>query len=432
MTVLSMTELESGLSIGSVSVVSLLLVFVPVLVVSWLVTTVATPLVRHAAVAAGVVDRPDAARKLHTKPTAYLGGVAVIAGVLAGVITSYFISPSLPLEYRPVPFAIVIGMIAITFTGLGDDIWGWDPRLKVAGQLVAAAAMAISSVGTSVVEGFFDSLFGIGEIVVPIPTPWGEMTLDVTYWVGTLTIAFFVMGACNAANLIDGLDGLLSGVTGITVIGLLFISVMMAVALTPADIEQIMVEMPSDDLGLKGLDGITLSGARIALGLAVLGAVLGFLPFNWNPATIFLGDTGSLLLGYLTISLILMLGEQGQTYLVVCGLIVFGLPILDTMIAILRRKLRGIPMSVPDANHLHHVIKRRVGTVKRATGTMYLLASILAAVGVLLAWLIIDGHLRGFVSYIVAFIIFGGASGITVIRVQRSKKRAVNPVDAEV
>jgi UDP-GlcNAc:undecaprenyl-phosphate GlcNAc-1-phosphate transferase len=297
---------------------------------------------------------------------------------------------------------------------------------------VAAAAMAISSVGTSVVEGFFDSLFGVGEIVVPIPTPWGEMTLDVTYWVGTLTIAFFVMGACNAANLIDGLDGLLSGVTGITVIGLLCISVMMAVALTPADIEQIMVEMPSDDLGLKGLDGITLSGARIALGLAVLGAVLGFLPFNWNPATIFLGDTGSLLLGYLTISLILMLGEQGQTYLVVCGLIVFGLPILDTMIAILRRKLRGIPMSVPDANHLHHVIKRRVGTVKRATGTMYLLASILAAVGVLLAWLIIDGHLRGFVSYIVAFIIFGGASGITVIRVQRSKKRAVNRVDAEV
>ena len=111
---------------------------------------------------------------------------------------------------------------------------------------------------------------------VPVPTPWGEMPLDITYWAGTFTIAAIVMGACNAANLIDGLDGLLSGEVGITVIGLLIISIMMAVALSPAAVEQIMTEMPSDDLGLKGLDGVTLSGARIALGLAVLGAVLGY------------------------------------------------------------------------------------------------------------------------------------------------------------
>ena len=105
-------------------------------------------------------------------------------------------------------------------------------------------------------------------------------------------------------------------------------------------------------------------GKSWRLGLSVLGAVLGFLIYNFNPATIFLGDAGSLLLGYLCIVMVLMLGERGQTYFVIAGLIVFALPILDTLLAIIRRKLAGKAISDPDSNHIHHIINRKFQNVK--------------------------------------------------------------------
>ena len=114
-----------------------------------------------------------------------------------------------------------------------------------------------------------------------------------------------------------------------------------------------------------------LAGSRLVLALALLGAVLGFLPFNFNPAVIFLGDAGSLLLGYVCAVLILSLGEEGQTHYVIAGLIIFALPIMDTVLAILRRKLAGVPMSVADRNHIHHILLRSFGSVKKAVLVLY-------------------------------------------------------------
>ena len=112
-----------------------------------------------------------------------------------------------------------------------------------------------------------------------------------------------------------------------------------------------------------------MAGARIVLCMALLGAVLGFLPHNFKPASIFLGDCGSLLLGYMCVVIILMLGEHGQTHLVFAGLIVFAVPIIDTTLAIIRRKLAGTPMSAGDDQHLHHQLKRAAG--RRAAGGVH-------------------------------------------------------------
>src|SRR5688572_31995167 len=137
-----------------------------------------------------------------------------------------------------------------------------------------------------------------------------------------------------------------------------------------------------------------LSGARIVLCVALIGAVLGVLPYNFKPATIFLGDSGSLLLGYMCIVIILMLGEHGHTHLVFAGLIVFSVPIIDTTLAIIRRKLAGTPMSAADDQHLHHQLKRALGGVRRAVLTLYGISFLFAVIGVTLAALVIKTNLR--------------------------------------
>jgi hypothetical protein len=111
-----------------------------VFIVAFVVTLVATPFVRHLAIAMEIVDKPNEARKQHKFPIAYLGGFAVFLGVMAGIAYSYTIQSGPAATFAPIPVSIVIGIVAITFTGLADDVWGWDPRLKIAGQLVAAAA----------------------------------------------------------------------------------------------------------------------------------------------------------------------------------------------------------------------------------------------------------------------------------------------------
>ena len=109
------------------------------------------------------------------------------------------------------------------------------------------------------------------------------------------------------------------------------------------------------------------------MSFALLGAVLGFLPYNFNPAVIFLGDAGSMLLGYICAVLILTMGAEGNTQLVIAGLIVFAFPIMDTLLAILRRKLSGLPMSAADNNHIHHMVLRSTGSVPKSVLYLYLI-----------------------------------------------------------
>ncbi len=357
--------------------------YLAVLVVAFLVTVVTIPLLRKLAVDNGIVDRPDH-RKMHRMPIAYLGGVGVYLGMMAGIFTSYLgvewpqivgfhVTRFVSITGHPdlVPPWILLGLTIIMFIGLYDDVVGISPRVKVGGQLLAAAALAYGDVGVKVAEGVLSPTLGallnhrdltwVFNLPMDIPLIGGTVELDLIYWTGTAVIAIFVLGACNAANLIDGLDGLLSGVTAIACLGLLAIAIMLVF----------------EDAGPR-------DSQRIVLCLAVLGACLGFLPHNFNPATIFLGDCGSLLLGFSTIVIILTLGDNGRTDLVIAGLVIYAIPILDTMLAIVRRKLAGKKMSDPDSNHLHHMLKRALG-VKGAVFSLYGLGLAFALIGVLLA-----------------------------------------------
>ncbi|MHC5002616.1 MAG: glycosyltransferase family 4 protein, partial [Planctomycetota bacterium] len=322
---------------AAASAMDLLNSYSPLFVAAFVVTLLATPLVRSAATSMGLVDRPDLERKNHDQPVPYLGGVAVFLGLMAAIVLSLFVNDDVTFAYARVPFAVILGMVVILVTGLADDVHGWDPRLKIAGQLVAAAALAINDVGVKVAEGLLSRVIPPESVLITID---GSVVLGaehVYYWVGTALIAVFVLGGCNSANLLDGLDGLLSGVVTIVVLGLLAISLLMIS--DPATIN-------------AGPD--SLAGVRIVMCVALLGAVLGFLPYNFRPANIFLGDSGSLLIGYTCAVIILMLGEHGQTHLVFAGLIAFSVPIMDTTLAIIRRRLAGTSMSSADDQHLHH------------------------------------------------------------------------------
>lgn len=388
----------------SFTAMELLNSYAHIFIVAFAVTLLFTPVVRRIAVSAGVIDHPDDPRKVHAYPVAYLGGVAVFLGLIAALAVSYM---AVGVEMvRPVPIAVIIGMVAITATGLADDIWGWDPRLKIAGQLVAAAALAIEDVGVRVADGLLTPLLGAPNETLFMLGDVAVANGSLYYWVGTAIIAIFVLGGCNAANLIDGLDGLLSGVLAIVAVGLLCIALFMAVK-SPGTVSSV------ED---------TLIGSRIVLCLALLGAVLGFLPHNFNPATIFLGDCGSLLLGYMSVVIILMFGEQGQTHLVFAGLIIFSLPIMDTMLAIIRRVMAGTSLSTADNHHLHHQLKRAVGGVGKAVVAMYGISLLFAVLGVSLAALVMFTELRIRVIYAIAFVLF---SSIGVIAVKEARRQQI-------
>jgi len=399
------------------SITSLLKLYLPILIVSFLVAVVLTPCVRWVAREAGIVDHPDEARKLHKKPIAYLGGFAILFAILVGIGMSYAGFIEQPMMMRQVPGVIVFGMVAVVLTGFIDDVWGSWSRHKIAGQLVAAAALAQQGIGTKVAMGFLNGMGvprNISEFAfldyfewIPFLSALVADPITPAYIIGVIIVTMFVLGACNAANFIDGLDGLLSGVTAITVIGIMVISLIVINAITPEKLLLLEQSMPVDSLGMQGLDGVTYMGANIVLCMAVLGAVLGFLVYNFNPASIFLGDTGSLLLGYICIVMVLLLGENGQTHLVIAGMIVFALPIIDTALAITRRKMAGIPISEPDANHIHHIFKRKYGSVKKAVLTLYGLSALFAIVGVSLAWIQVTGQVGAWIIYVIAGLIFG-------------------------
>ncbi len=390
--------------------------YIMVFAVAFLVTVLVTPLIRKLALANGIVDHPSESRKIHKAPIAYLGGVAVYLGIIAGLIFSY-VGAEIPglIDYHPmssehmidgiyhpyVPPWIALGMTSIVLVGLLDDITGIPPRVKLGGQLVAAAALALGNVGINVAAGVLTPTLGRllhnPDLVYQIPMPFDipgfgtSVELDLIYWSGTAIIAIFVLGACNASNFIDGLDGLLTGVTSIAMIGLL------AIALT-----------------LAMMDDGPFDAPRIIFGLAVLGACLGFLPHNFNPASIFLGDTGSLLLGYCSAVVILSLGDTGKTWLVAAGLIIYAIPIIDTALAIIRRKLAGKKMSDPDADHLHHMLKRAFG-IKGAVFTLYGIGIVFCLLGVMLS------YFRGRLIYALVLMI-ASYIGVYAIKVARQSQ----------
>jgi UDP-GlcNAc:undecaprenyl-phosphate GlcNAc-1-phosphate transferase len=140
--------------------IELLSSYMPVFVAALVATLIATPIVRRIAIATDIIDHPDQGRKQHAYPIAYIGGLAVFAGVLAGIAASAIFTSGQAAILQGVPLSIVVGMLAIVFTGLADDIWKWDPRVKIAGQLIAASARANEDVGPQLVGGVLSAIFG--------------------------------------------------------------------------------------------------------------------------------------------------------------------------------------------------------------------------------------------------------------------------------
>lgn len=352
--------------------------YVGVLLVAFFVSLAMTPTMRTLALANNVIDLPDLKRKNHAKPVAYLGGVAIFVAWLCGVLSSYVVTPEMAVAsdgstrrlLQSFPLSILIGAGVITITGLFDDVYGISARVKIGGQLFAAAALTWDRIGIDLTETLF-ILAGLD------PTP------STVYFTATFLVAAFVIGGCNAVNLIDGLDGLASGVVCIGMIGFLTIAMLMSAE------PLVAVDNPK----------------RVVLCLATIGAILGFLPYNFNPAKIFMGDAGSLLLGFLSVTAILLFGDASgySLKLVTAALIVFAVPITDTSLAIVRRKLRGQPIFAPDSQHLHHLLRKSGLSVRKSVLVMYGAALVFAAVGVSMVAL----ELQWRYSLTIFFVIYG-------------------------
>ena len=366
---------ETGVKL---SVDDVLKPYVWVFYASFLVAYLLTPLMRRVATYYGVVDKPDGQRKIHREPVAYLGGIAVFLGWLVGVVVATKCQWHLGPHWRPqfgtsisIPFQIVVGALLVVVLGFYDDIRHLSPKFKIAGQVLAAVVLLTAGIGTSLTEPFVNNLNDrLPRLLGTAMSPgFYEWTVKLTSWGLTTAIVVF---CCNASNLMDGLDGLCGGVTAIISFGLVVLAV--NVALYPLL------------AGASATADVTRDAQRVVLGLALLAATLGFVPFNFNPASIFMGDAGSLFLGYACALMIILLGEVDARWLL-AAVIMFSLPVLDTALAFARRKLAGRALFSADKQHLHHQLVARGMSVRQAVLTAYALAIFFVICGIAIVYI---------------------------------------------
>src|SRR5450631_2390062 len=277
---------------------------------SLLLSFVATKVVRDLAVRKGWVAGPAQERHMHSKALPRLGGIAIVGSFLVAtgialLVDRFLLSSGLALSLRPL-LTILPPAILIFFLGVYDDVLTAGPYLKFFVQAIAGAM-----------------LFAGGLRVLDLPLLFGNHQFS---WIISLPLTIlWVMAITNAFNLIDGLDGLAAG-------SALFSTLVMFV------------------IALMGnLSLISL------ITLALAGAILGFLRYNFNPATIFLGDCGSLFIGFMLSALALYGAQKAPTIIAVAIPVVsFGLPILETALSVVRRFISGRPVFTADREHIHH------------------------------------------------------------------------------
>lgn len=278
-------------------------------IVALLASMLLTPVVRGAAQDAGLLDEPEA-RKVHQFPIPRLGGVAIVAavylGIAAALVAARATSFPLVLESGHLP-GILVGTALIAGVGVLDDLQG----MRAPAKLVAQVVIALTA-------------YGLGLSIDRLDGPWGSLDLGV--WSLPLTIIWMV-AIINAVNLIDGLDGLASGVA-LTAIGAFLVI------------------------------GLVVGGAGPVLPVLAAGAggVLGFLRYNLYPASIIMGDTGSMLLGFLLAAVGISLSQPPVSVPFWLPVIVLGLPLGDMAWAVVRRLLAGAPVFAPDKRHIHHLL----------------------------------------------------------------------------
>lgn len=302
---------------------------------AFIVTFMATPYTIKIAEKIGAVDVPKDKRRMHKKAMPKFGGPAVILGFLVSVIYLLIVMSmehSINLfgeeEYATKLLGMLLGIVVISIVCIVDDIKTIKPITKLFGQIIAAVIVVAFGIR-------------IGNISIPFfDIPEMNEAFSIILTIG------WIIGVTNAVNLIDGLDGLSSGISVISAISLLIIFV---------------------------LNGSPL--VSIVLVTALAGGLVGFLPFNFTPAKTFIGDTGSNFLGF-SLSIISILGVA-KTYtmaVIVLPLIVLGLPIFDTLWAIIRRLIKGKSIKAifkADKGHLHHKIVGKGFSQKQAVLILY-------------------------------------------------------------
>lgn len=268
------------------------------------VALVMTPLMRKLALRTGFVDRPDA-RKMHTEPKPYLGGVAMYIAFAAAVFAGGAMKDDKVV-------GIVVGGGLTMLLGIVDDKIRLSAKVKLLGQLLTAALL----------------VYYFGVQIDRIYSPLGDRYVQFGSWAGPLTI-IWIVAFTNVVNLIDGLDGLAAGIASIASLTLLMVSLQEHFA------------------------------GPVVLTAALAGAAIGFLRYNFNPAKIFMGDAGSMFLGY-TLAAVSVTGVLKTTLTVgvFVPVLALALPIMDTAFAIIRRLASGRSIGEADKDHLHHRLLR--------------------------------------------------------------------------
>lgn len=298
-----------------------------ILIAGFITVLLLTPVARRLALYLGAVDRPTA-RKIHRRPIPRLGGLAIYGGFLLVLLVSR--------PWTPPVTGLALGSTLIVLLGIWDDRRELPAKIKLAGQVAAAVAVVAFGVRVEFLTNPFNGLIFLGTMAIPVTVLW-------------------IVGITNALNLIDGLDGLAAGTAAIAAVTVAVVAWM---------------------------EGQT-TVAFYALALAVCAA--GFLRYNFFPAKIFMGDTGSMFLGFNLASLaILGLTKTATIISLLVPVVILGWPIVDTFWAILRRYRNHQPIMAPDKQHLHHQLLNLGLSQRQAVLVVYILDGCLGACAILL------------------------------------------------
>lgn len=304
------------------------MVFLSTLLVSVLLTALSVPVLTRVALRVSLIDVPNQ-RKVHTRPIPRVGGLAMVLGALVPVLVWTGDDPFVQV--------FIVAVAVVAFFGLLDDLYDLRPRWKLAGQLTAAL-LAVFPGGVRIMSVWFFS-----------PERW-----FLPCWISIPLTIFVIVGVTNAINLADGLDGLAGG---ISLLSLCCIGYLAYLQRQPT-------------LGI--------------IALALAGATFAFLRYNTYPASIFLGDVGSQLLGFSSITLAIHLTQRSASLSPLLPLIILGFPILDTLTVMLRRIARGSSPLVADKTHFHHVLLSLGLKQSESVMLIYLIQLVLVAVALYL------------------------------------------------
>ncbi len=313
------------------------------LVMAFLISFVSTPAVIAIAGKINAIDVPKDERRVHKKPIPLIGGLAIFYGFVISVMCFAVID-------RPT-MGILCGALIMVTVGVIDDMRDLNAKIKLLFQILAALIVVYFNIE-------------IQYIANPFAAWFGPQYINLGLWSIPITV-IWIVGVTNAVNLIDGLDGLAVGVSSIASVALLSLT----------------------------LISQNLNAAIITAALA--GAGFGFLPYNFNPAKIFMGDTGSTFLGF-TLACISIQGLMKMYAIISFAIpvLILGLPIFDTVFAILRRVAKKQSIMTPDRGHLHHRLIDMGFSQKQTVGILYTLTSILCLTAVVMA---LKDALRGLI-----------------------------------